>query len=55
MSNTEAIIRHALAQDVAITLVVNKIDRLILELRLPPADAYFKIKATIEEVNNVIA
>jgi U5 small nuclear ribonucleoprotein component len=55
MSNTEAIIRHALSQNVAITLVVNKIDRLILELRIPPSDAYFKIKATIEEVNNVIA
>lgn len=55
MSNTEAIIRHALAQNVAITLVVNKIDRLILELRIPPSDAFFKIKATIEEVNNVIA
>lgn len=54
MVNTESIIRHALAQNVAITLVVNKIDRLILELRIPPADAYYKIKATIEEVNNVI-
>jgi len=55
MSNTEAIIRHGLSQNVAITLVLNKIDRLILELRVPPSDAYFKIKATIEEVNNVIA
>ncbi|KAF8313997.1 P-loop containing nucleoside triphosphate hydrolase protein [Clavulina sp. PMI_390] len=55
MANTEAIIRHALAQNVAITLVVNKVDRLILELRIPPSDAYFKIKATIEEVNGVIA
>lgn len=36
-------------------LVLNKLDRLILELRLPPTDAYFKIRHTIEEVNNVIA
>ena len=36
------------------TLVVNKIDRLILELRIKPADAYYKIKHTIEEVNTVI-
>jgi U5 small nuclear ribonucleoprotein component len=36
-------------------LVVNKVDRLILELRLPPAEAFFKIKHTIEEVNSVIA
>ena len=54
MVNGEAIIRHALQQNIAITLVVNKIDRLILELRIPPADAYYKIKATIEEVNTFI-
>ncbi|KAG9048265.1 hypothetical protein FS837_000401, partial [Tulasnella sp. UAMH 9824] len=55
MSGTEAILRHALLQNVAITLVVNKIDRLILELRIPPADAYYKVKATIEEVNTYIS
>jgi U5 small nuclear ribonucleoprotein component len=36
------------------TLVVNKIDRLILELRIKPADAYYKVKHTIEEVNTFI-
>ncbi len=30
-------------------------DRLILELKLPPADAYFKLLHTIEEVNGIIA
>ncbi|KAG9017656.1 hypothetical protein FRB90_000352 [Tulasnella sp. 427] len=55
MSGGEAIIRHALLQNIAITLVVNKIDRLILELRIPPADAYYKVKATIEEVNTYIS
>ena len=54
MVNTEHILRYALRENVKITLVVNKIDRLILELRLPPADAYYKIKHTIEEVNTVI-
>ena len=54
MCNTEAIIRHALQEGVKITLVVNKIDRLILELRIKPADAYYKIKHTIEEANTVI-
>ena len=38
-----------------IVLVLNKVDRLILELRLPPADAYYKLKQTIEEVNTVIS
>lgn len=36
------------------TLVVNKIDRLILELRIKPSDAYQKILHTIEEVNTFI-
>ena len=54
MVNTEAIIRHALQKKIKITLVVNKIDRLILELRIKPADAYYKIKHTIEEINTFI-
>ena len=54
MVNTEHIIRHALQENIKITLVVNKIDRLILELRIPPADAYYKIKHTIEEINTFI-
>lgn len=37
------------------TLVINKVDRLILELRLPPGDAYYKLKHVIEEVNTVIS
>jgi U5 small nuclear ribonucleoprotein component len=34
--------------------VINKMDRLALELKLPPQDAYFKITHTLEEVNNII-
>ncbi|KAI5280995.1 hypothetical protein KEM54_003470, partial [Ascosphaera aggregata] len=52
--NTEQIIKHAVLQDIPITLIVNKMDRLILELKLPPTDAYFKLKHVIEEVNTVI-
>ncbi|VDB91599.1 unnamed protein product [Peniophora sp. CBMAI 1063] len=55
MINTEHIIRHALQENIKITLVVNKIDRLVLELRIPPADAYYKIKHTIEEINTFIS
>ena len=54
MVNTEAVIRHAMQEALPITLVVNKIDRLILELRLPPTDAFYKIKHTIEEINTYI-
>jgi U5 small nuclear ribonucleoprotein component len=55
MHGTEAAIRHAMQENLKIVLVVNKIDRLILELRLPPSEAFFKIKHTIEEVNSFIA
>jgi U5 small nuclear ribonucleoprotein component len=52
--NTEQIIKHAVLEDIPITLIVNKVDRLILELKLPPNDAYFKLKHVIEEVNTLI-
>lgn len=55
MANTEAIIKFCLRERMPMTLVVNKMDRLILELRLPPQEAYFKVRHTIEEVNSVIA
>ncbi|KAI9873595.1 MAG: hypothetical protein M1823_007881, partial [Watsoniomyces obsoletus] len=29
-------------------------DRLVLELKLPPQDAYFKLKHVVEEVNTII-
>lgn len=54
MVNTEKIIKQCIHDGLAITLVINKMDRLILELKLPPNDAYFKIRHTIEEVNSVI-
>jgi hypothetical protein len=31
-----------------------KIDRLVLELKLPPADAYFKLKHIVDEVNGLL-
>jgi U5 small nuclear ribonucleoprotein component len=53
--NTEQIIKHAVLEDIPLTLIINKMDRLILELKLPPRDAYFKLKHCIEEVNTIIA
>ena len=35
-------------------IVLNKLDRLVLELKLPPADAYYKIKHTLDDINIVI-
>ena len=54
MCNTERLIRHAAKERLPVVVFVNKIDRLILELKLPPADAYHKIRHVLEEINAVI-
>ncbi len=48
-------LRRALSLGQRIVLVLNKIDRLILELRLPPADCYYKLRSLVDSVNSVIA
>lgn len=55
MLNTERAIRHAVAEGMPVMLLINKVDRLIVELKLPPTDAYHKLRHTIEEVNNLLA
>lgn len=55
MCGAEASIKHAIQQGLSIVVVLNKMDRLILELKLSPAEAYFKIRNVIDEVNHVIA
>eukprot|EP00915_Cephaloidophora_sp_WS-2016_P003448 GHVH01004618.1.p1 GENE.GHVH01004618.1~~GHVH01004618.1.p1 ORF type:complete len:1004 (+),score=166.10 GHVH01004618.1:64-3075(+) len=52
--NTVKLIKEAATQGLDLVLVINCIDRLILELKLPPQDAYHKIRHTIEQVNIVI-
>ncbi|GAM20293.1 hypothetical protein SAMD00019534_034680, partial [Acytostelium subglobosum LB1] len=54
MLQTERLITHAVSEGLAISVIINKIDRLILELKLPPQDAYFKLKHTIDEINTVL-
>lgn len=55
MLNTERLIKHSIQEKMSITLCVNKIDRLILELKLPPQDSYYKIRHIIDEVNGLIS
>jgi 116 kDa U5 small nuclear ribonucleoprotein component len=55
LMQTERLVQHALAARLRLTLVITKLDRLVLELKLPPADAYFKLAHTIAEVNGIIA
>lgn len=51
---TERVIQQALAEDLPVCLFVSKMDRLITELKIPPADAYHKIRHTLEEVNGLL-
>jgi len=53
MLGTERLIQHAIHERLAITVCINKIDRLILELKLPPTDAYYKLRHIIDEVGYV--
>lgn len=34
--------------------IFHQIDRLILELKLPPTDAYYKLKHIVDEVNGLL-
>lgn len=54
MSSTQRQIRHAARDGLPICVFISKLDRLIVELKLPPADAYHKLRHTIEEINACI-
>jgi len=55
MLGTERAVRRCVQEGLAITLVVSKVDRLVLDLRLPPKDAYWKLHRVIDEVNACLA
>ena len=50
-SYTERLIQRIIKSNKTLLIFVNKIDRLILELKLPPEDAYLKIKHCIDTLN----
>lgn len=51
---TEKVIAQALRDGLPLVLCITKIDRLILELRLPPTDAYHKLARVLAEVNAAV-
>lgn len=51
---TEKAIKQACQEALPICLLITKVDRLITELKVPPNDAYFKLRHTIDEVNALI-
>jgi len=55
MVQTERLLKHAAQERLAICVVINKVDRLILELKLPPAEAYYKLRHTLDEVNMILS
>ena len=52
---TETVLRQAIAERVRPCLMVNKVDRALLELQLPPEDLYQCFNRAIESVNVVVA
>ncbi|KNC45922.1 elongation factor 2 [Thecamonas trahens ATCC 50062] len=52
---TETVLRQALGERIKPVLMVNKMDRVFLELQLDPEEAYQSFARTIESVNVVIA
>lgn len=51
---THAVLRQAWQERLRVVLVLNKIDRLITELRLTPMEAYTRLKAIIAHVNLIM-
>lgn len=55
MMGTEVLLQKAALMRLDIVLVISKLDRLCLELRIPPDDGYHKIRYIIESANDIIS
>lgn len=53
-SQTVTVLRQLWTDNLKPVLVLNKIDRLVTELRLTPAEAYLHLAKVVEQVNSVI-
>ena len=52
-AQTHAVIKQAYAEQLQPVLLLNKIDRLILELQFSPAEAYQHLQRILEQVNAI--
>ncbi|CAC5382553.1 RIA1 [Mytilus coruscus] len=50
---THAVLRQAWLENIKPILVLNKIDRLIAELKMDPLEAFYQLQQTLEQVNLV--
>ncbi|KAL7547098.1 hypothetical protein ACHAWF_010417 [Thalassiosira exigua] len=53
--HTEMLLKQIVSEGLPMVLVINKVDRLVLELKLPPDDAYHKLRHTVDSVNAFVA
>ncbi|CAI4044456.1 hypothetical protein SKDZ_11G0450 [Saccharomyces kudriavzevii ZP591] len=51
-SVVEQLIKQSIRNKLAMCFVINKLDRLILDLKLPPIDAYLKLNHIITDINS---
>lgn len=51
---TRLALKQAYSENIQAVLVLNKIDRLILEMQLTPLDAYVHLTQVMEQVNAVM-
>ncbi|XP_020273309.1 elongation factor-like GTPase 1 isoform X1 [Asparagus officinalis] len=52
---THAVLRQAWVEKLTLCLVINKIDRLITELKLSPMEAYTRLQRIVHEVNGIVS
>ncbi|GMG98385.1 hypothetical protein Nepgr_000225 [Nepenthes gracilis] len=52
---THAVLRQAWVEKLTPCLVLNKIDRLISELKLSPSEAYYRLLRIVHEVNGIVS
>jgi U5 small nuclear ribonucleoprotein component len=52
--HTEMVIRQAVSEGLPVVLLINKVDRLIVELKLPPRDTYYKLLNLVDSMNVLI-
>jgi len=55
MLHTEMLMKQIISEGLPLVLVINKIDRLVLELKLPPDDMYHKLRHIIDSVNAFVS
>ena len=53
-TQTTTVLRQALQDRVRPVLVINKMDRLLFELKIPPEEVYLKLLKMINDVNQLI-